>query len=301
MSLAEEAAGVEESVVSTMRVRIAEFLAETDELSAEEFTTYFRLSLHCWSRGGLLPGDPLRLARLAHIDGASFAAVWAVVGKFFCATSDGGLTHKRLCSEMERARVVGSSLRGKAQKAWRASAAKRKKSKQLELGAQPEAELGVERDAQPGAELEAHVIRSAIVDPDPDPGHSAGPFSRPFPHILRLFSAIWTERYCESYMATGADRSQLGRTLKDFPDKAAIAAYPWEAAFRAYLADMDGWEASKKRHSLVNFCTNGGVNKYRVKDPTAGYSQREIRSMQHGPVFNDLMAAFDGGPSGRAR
>lgn len=102
-------------------------------------------------------------------------------------------------------------------------------------------------------------------------------------------------------MATPQDRSNLGRLLKGFPSKAAIEAYPWEAAFRNYLADMSSWAAGEKRHSLLNFCTGGGLNKYRVSDPTLGFSQREVRSIQAGAKFDEVMSAFEGGPNGRAR
>lgn len=288
----------EEDVTVSMPINVGDLFAETDDLSPEEFAAYVRLQLHMWTRGGTLPHDPQRLARLARIDRAAFESVWQVVGKLF-AHATGGLTHTRLVQQLERAREVRASMMEKARKGGRATSAKRK---QLTLGlppeAVPEAVPEAALEASPQASPQAHVIRSATGDhPDPDSGLSASSF----PQILRLFSEIWTERYGETYMATPQDRSNLGRALRAFPGKEAIAAYPWEAAFRNYLADMSGWAAGEKRHSLVNFCTGGGLNKYRVSDPTAGYSQREIRSIQAGAKFDDVMAAFERGPNGRTR
>lgn len=282
----------EESVGPWMPVYISDLFIDTDHLSIEEFGAYLRLLLQMWARGGVLPNDPERLARLARIDRATFDRVWPVVGKFFHATPEGELTQKRLAHELARARLVRTSALEKAQKGGKAAAAKRK---QLRLGIEPEAVP----EAHPEAVPEALLRNAQSHFTDPDPGLSAGSFSG----LLRLFSAIWEERYCESYMPTPQDRSNLGRLLKGFRDKAAIEAYPWEATFRNYLLDMSPWAAGEKRHSLTNFCTGGGLNKYRVSDPTLGFSQREVRSIQAGAKFDEVMSAFDGGggPNGRAR
>lgn len=280
--------GDADNIANWMPVYVQDLFADTDDLSPEEFGTYFRLLLHMWTRGGILPNDPQRLARLARIDRATFDTVWPVVGKFFSAATD-GLTQKRLAHELARAREVRASNVKKAQKGGKASGVKRR---QMALGLEPQ----VQPEAQPGVDL------TSTPSPEPfsDSGLSAGSFSHSA--LLRLFSALWEERYCETYLATPADRSNLGRLLRgSFPNKAAIEAYPWEAAFRNYLADMGSWAAGEKRHSLTNFCTGGGLNKYRVNDPTLGFSQREVRSIQAGAKFDEVMSAFEGGPNGRAR
>lgn len=95
--------------------------------------------------------------------------------------------------------------------------------------------------------------------------------------VMGLFRGVWCEEYGEEYMPTAADRSQLGRLLRDFEDVAAIEAFPWLDVFRNYLADKSRWAAEEHRHSLKQFCS-GGVNKYRTRAGTEGMSQREVRS-----------------------
>jgi hypothetical protein len=223
------------------------------------------------------------------------------VGKFFAVSTDGEtLSQKRLAHELERARLVGVSAQEKARKGGRASAAKRK---QLQLGLEPQAPPGVEPEVQPqvqpGAQPQVLLDDLSPGDLIPDSGHSAGPFSHS--GLVSLFSAIWTEQYRETYMGTPSDQSNLGRLLRSFPDRAAIAAYPWEFSWRAYLADQTKWLAEEQRHSLAWWCTSGGVNKYRTQAKTVGYSDRELRGMQSSETFDKALDALEGGKNGRTR
>jgi uncharacterized protein YdaU (DUF1376 family) len=269
--------GTEDNVANWMPVYIADLFADTDDLSTEEFGVYLRLLLHMWTRGGVLPNDPQRLSRLARIDRASLDLVWPVVGKFFSAAT-GGLTQKRLAAELARARKVRSSNAEKAQKGGKASGAVRR---QMKLGLEPQVEPQVELEADSETKPE-----STQSHPDQIPSLRSGSLSL-FDLTLQSFRSAWAKIYFEEYIATQADKSQLGRLLNSL--RGQDVTLDWSAIFERYMQDHSQWTAGEKRHSLVNFCTSGGLNKYRVHNPAAGYSDKELRGRAAGGKFDEIM------------
>jgi hypothetical protein len=85
-------------------------------------------------------------------------------------------------------------------------------------------------------------------------------------------------------MPTSADKSQVGRLLRQFKNTEAIDGFPWRAVFENYLADKSKWVAEEHRHSLKLFC-DGGLNKYRTRAGTEGYSAKEVSGMNAARLF----------------
>ena len=110
-----------------------------------------------------------------------------------------------------------------------------------------------------------------------------------FDTALAAFCVVWQDHYGQRYLPTKSDRANLGRLLNDTPAE-LVPEIP--DAFRAYLADTDKWLSETQRHSLTWFCTKGGgLNKYRVKARTVGFSQREINGAQAAQRWLERKAA----------
>jgi len=304
----------DDTVARCMPVQIGDLLGRTDDLSPIEFTVYLRLLLQMWARRGTLPNDPDRLSRLARVDRASFDLAWTTIGRLFHAYTVQGedvISEQRLTLEYEKARARAESIAEKGRKGGIISGGVRKQRPPPEIEAQLRLSLEAERkpsSSPASAELEAQLKPRARTKRDllrKSGSESGSPslrsgFLPPFESIIRIFSDLWRANYGKDYLVTPQDRSHLGRLLGTFPSVEAIEAYPWREALTNYLADMDKFVAGSHRHSLVWFCSRGGVNKYQVADRTAGYSDREIRGMQAGAKFDEIMDAM-GGLNGRPR
>lgn len=103
--------------------------------------------------------------------------------------------------------------------------------------------------------------------------------------VASIFRDVWGKAYGEEYRPDAADRSQLGRMLREFKDVREIYDFPWREMFGNYLADQGQWAAEEHRHSLRIFCTGGGINKYRVRPKTNGFTQKELRGNVAGDLF----------------
>lgn len=88
-----------------MPVLTAAVLSETAELSAEEFGAFTRLTNHMWARGGRLPDVPGSLARLAGVDAAQWARVWASIGHLF-VSAQGEITRPVLSEALDKAKAL---------------------------------------------------------------------------------------------------------------------------------------------------------------------------------------------------
>ena len=301
-----------------MPVNAAEFLLETNELKPDELAAYFLLLLNMWARGGSLPNDPERLARFARVDRAIFDILWLNLGKLFDATPE-CLSQKRLTLQYEEVRLAKQVNVVRAQKGGKGLAGKRKEQLLLAvLEAPPEAVLskssqaGLEHASSSAKHVSATIsAQKAGSTRASDQGsgsetplltkRNSDSDSPLFSGILRTFSAVWSEIYFEEYIPDSKDRAQLGRLLRSIPSAEKIRTYDWEGIFRAYLADMSIWNAEEHRHSLSHFVASGGLNKYRTKAPTVGYSARELRGKQSGEKFEQLISKLPGGVNGRAR
>jgi hypothetical protein len=105
-----------------------------------------------------------------------------------------------------------------------------------------------------------------------------------FEQTLRAFKAEWEHRYHAEYVPSVADKSSLGRLLRDLPTN-IVAQLP--ACFANYLADEDPFIAGARRHDLTWFCGKGqGWNKYRVSAPVR--SGREATTLAAGEQWLEI-------------
>lgn len=87
-----------------MPLFVGDYLADTTDLTTEEHGAYFLLLMNLWKRGGRLPCDPPRLARMAGLSPERWEAVWMTIGRFF-DLEDGHLSQARVMRELDRAKA----------------------------------------------------------------------------------------------------------------------------------------------------------------------------------------------------
>ena len=100
-----------------------DFLANTMHLSAQEAGAYLFLIAHAWENDGKIPGERVRLARIAHVRDDQWNRVWNVVQRFFEAEAHTPLigrgthqcyTHRRVTTELHRLGKISSKRKAAA-------------------------------------------------------------------------------------------------------------------------------------------------------------------------------------------
>jgi len=109
-----------------MQLYVADYLGDTQHLTAEQHGAYLLILMAMWRAGGALPSDPARLARIARLSPARWKKIGAEVLAFF-ETRDGLLTQKRLRREIEKASDIS---RKRASAGARGAASKQLKSRE---------------------------------------------------------------------------------------------------------------------------------------------------------------------------
>lgn len=94
-----------------MPLFVADYLADTAHLSTTQHGAYLLLIMNYWQRGGPLPDDDARLAKIARVGPREWARMRDTLSEFF-AVGDGAWSHSRLTREL--ARVEAKSLKSKA-------------------------------------------------------------------------------------------------------------------------------------------------------------------------------------------
>jgi uncharacterized protein YdaU (DUF1376 family) len=103
-----------------MPLFVADYLADTAHLTALQHGAYMMLIMNYWQRGGPLPDDDARLARIARVGPREWSRMRSVISEFF-SIADGTWSHSRITTEL--ARVEAKSLKSK--KAAQASVQRR--------------------------------------------------------------------------------------------------------------------------------------------------------------------------------
>jgi uncharacterized protein YdaU (DUF1376 family) len=103
-----------------MPLYVADYLADAAHLTTQEHGAYLLLIMNYWQRGGPLPDDDARLARIARMGPREWARVRDNLSEFF-EVACGTWSHSRVDSEL--ARVSAKSL--KCKMAGRASVQRR--------------------------------------------------------------------------------------------------------------------------------------------------------------------------------
>jgi len=95
-----------------------DFLANTMHLSAQEAGAYLFLIAHAWEHEGEIPGDWIRLARIAHVRQNHWKQTWKAVEQFFEPLSGEslirGYLHKRVQLELHRLGKISNNRKGAA-------------------------------------------------------------------------------------------------------------------------------------------------------------------------------------------
>lgn len=103
---------------------VADYLADTAHLTTVQHGAYLLLIMNYWQRGGPLPNDDSRLARIVGMSARNWQQVKAPIMEFFDTGNDSGpqfLHHHRIDRELDR--VASKSLKSK--KAAQASVKRR--------------------------------------------------------------------------------------------------------------------------------------------------------------------------------
>lgn len=98
-----------------MQLYVADYLADTLDLSTVEHGAYLLILMTMWRHDARLPNDTAKLARIARMSPAKFKPVWDEISRFFEVEGD-SITNRRLSKEHEKARKK-SEVRATAGKA----------------------------------------------------------------------------------------------------------------------------------------------------------------------------------------
>lgn len=101
-----------------MPLAVADHLAETFHLTAEELGAYHRLRLHYWQRSKPLPAEPDKLARLAGLSLDRWAEVEPTLSEFF-EIRDGLWYHPGIEAELAKAATKSEKARQAGRLSWK--------------------------------------------------------------------------------------------------------------------------------------------------------------------------------------
>lgn len=199
-----------------MPLYVADYLKDTQHLSAQENGAYFFLIMHAWTRGGPLPKEDARLARIARLTTKEWKAARGVILEFFVAASD-GYRHKRVDLELARAdkKIEQRRAAGEASAAARAAQRERQRGGQREDNARS---TGVGTGEAANEQRNGRQSQSQVL-PLPN-GNGAEPEENAgktlFDHGVRLLTS--------KGLAEGRARGIVAGWQKDFGDAASLEA-----------------------------------------------------------------------------
>jgi hypothetical protein len=90
-----------------MQIYTSDFLADTQDLSAEEIGAYALLLAALWNADGVLPTDEKRLARIVRLPASKWRKVWPQLERFFFKEGDGKLTSRHVKKWFSKNSVLG--------------------------------------------------------------------------------------------------------------------------------------------------------------------------------------------------
>lgn len=95
-----------------------DFLANTMHLSAQEAGAYLFLIAHAWEHDAKIPGDWLRLARIAHVRPSHWKRTWFALEDYWNPVSkeslDQGYLHPRVRNELDRLGKISNDRKAAA-------------------------------------------------------------------------------------------------------------------------------------------------------------------------------------------
>lgn len=141
---------------------VADYLRDTRHLSATEHGAYMLLIMQAWTQGGLLPLDPVRLARIAGLSRDEWAEMGDMVMEFFVRTND-GYRHNRVDRELDRARGMVEQRKAAGKASAAARAAKREGNDRSTTGGtsdEAEEATNLQRNRRPSPSPSPSSLRS---------------------------------------------------------------------------------------------------------------------------------------------
>jgi uncharacterized protein YdaU (DUF1376 family) len=136
--------------VPFMQLYVADYLGDTRHLTTEQHGAYLLLLMTMWRSEGVLPDDPIKLARIAGLTVSRWHKISADVLAFF-TPCEGGFTQRRLSAELAIAEEKSSKRSQSGKAGARAKALKSNKvasanaSRLLKHSPEPEPELKKEK------------------------------------------------------------------------------------------------------------------------------------------------------------
>ena len=133
-----------------MQLYVADYLGDTRHLTTEQHGAYLLLLMTMWRSEGVLPDNPVKLARIAGLTPSRWLKICAEVLEFF-TPCEGGFTQKRLSAELAIAEEKSSKRSASGKAGARAKALKSNKvelanaSRLLKHSPEPEPELKKEK------------------------------------------------------------------------------------------------------------------------------------------------------------
>lgn len=97
-----------------MPLYVADYLADAAHLTALEHGAYLLLIMNYWQRGGALPDDDVRLARIARMGPREWSRIRGTISEFF-DIAGGAWSHSRIDSELARVEAKSLKCKGAAQ------------------------------------------------------------------------------------------------------------------------------------------------------------------------------------------
>lgn len=220
---------------------VADYLADTSHLTTEQHGAYMLLLLAAWPRGGRLPADMRKLARIARVSPRRWHLVSEDVLEFFEIDGE-EIVNRRLEREHKKA-TSKSAKRSAAGK--RGGIAKALKDKERGL-ANATANACHFPEPEPEDTKVSNLLSDLPEENDPKP--------TPKPRVEKRFGVKVDHPVWEAWNAwpkQGRARSSIKDTLAAY-DRMDIDHAELMAAIAAYLRTPDGKENPKGLHRWIN-------------------------------------------------
>jgi uncharacterized protein YdaU (DUF1376 family) len=263
---------VSEKVDIFMPIYIADYLSDTNELSAEEHGAYLLLLMAAWKRGGRLPTDSLRLQRLAMVPEKRWQRVWGMIARFFSLDGDALVQH-RLNRELAKAMSRRESASANGRRSAEARRVQRSdqptdNGRSTGVGTAVTTPVGTtgatERSTEPQRNSNSSPSGSLSLiseqsDPDQTPAQSKVRAKWTAAEWLKRFGAAWIAKYGGLAYGGGDAAARAGGQLRDIidalPESDVLAAQARAGVMIAeFMGDMSP-RVVAARHPFAFFVT----------------------------------------------
>ena len=230
-----------------MQLYVADYLADTMHLNAEEHGAYLMLLMNYWQRGKPLPDDDRKLAMISRTDADSWLNIRSTLVDFFKIV-DGEWHHCRVETELEKVRSKSVA----AKKAGQASAIAKKKEKEAKERARQAPE---NKGKSPALNERSTDVEQTLnhtdtdTDTEPPPPSGVGPQGavalvekpkrKPAKRSAQLSDDWKPQPQATAPLALiGWESARIGFEVDKFRDHAKATgrtAKDWDAAFRNWV------------------------------------------------------------------